>query len=131
MTRLSDYDASQSCEALVAANHRITPPDVPEVRSILLTIAHPDFSYREGQNVGISVPGSKAFGQDRLSQGVDVVHPYRDEVGHAAPPLDCACDAGPWRQYPASDTLAVRRWTGRRHQEMSTAATVCRHGQAR
>lgn len=65
MTRLSDYDASRPCAALVKSSHRITPPDVPEVRSILLTIAHPDFSYREGQNIGIAVPGSQLFGHEQ------------------------------------------------------------------
>ena len=65
MTRLSDYDTSRTSEAVVKESHRITSKDVPEVRSILLRVDHPDFSYREGQNIGITVPGSQAFGHDR------------------------------------------------------------------
>jgi ferredoxin--NADP+ reductase len=65
MTRLSDYDTSRTTEAVVKESHRITPNDVPEVRSILLGIAHAGFSYRTGQNIGITVPGAKAFGHDR------------------------------------------------------------------
>lgn len=62
MTRLSDYDTSRSCEAVVKESHRITPQDVPEVRSILLTVPRPHFVYVEGQNVGVRVPGTHAFG---------------------------------------------------------------------
>ena len=65
MTRLSDFDTSRTSEAVVIESHRITSKDVPEVRSILLSVAHPDFTYREGQNIGITVPGSRAFGHDR------------------------------------------------------------------
>ena len=65
MTRLSDYDTSRTSEALVKESHRITSKDTPEVRSILLSVSHPDFSYREGQNIGITVPGAKAFGHEQ------------------------------------------------------------------
>ena len=65
MTRLSDYDTSRTSEALVKESHRITSKDTPEVRSILLSVSHPDFSYREGQNIGITVPGAQAFGHEQ------------------------------------------------------------------
>jgi len=82
MTRLSDYDASHPRAAVVKASHRITPPDVPEVRSILLTIAHPDFSCREGQNIGIAVPGSQAFGHERHFRLYTIANsPQPDESG--------------------------------------------------
>mgnify|MGYP002063975465 CR=1 FL=1 len=65
MTRLSDYDTSRTSEAMVKESHRITSKDVPEVRSILLSVAHPEFTYREGQNIGITVPGAQAFGKEQ------------------------------------------------------------------
>jgi ferredoxin--NADP+ reductase len=65
MTRLSDYDTSRRSAAVVKESHRITSKDVPEVRSILLSVAHPEFTYREGQNIGITVPGAQAFGQEQ------------------------------------------------------------------
>lgn len=65
MTHLSDYDTSDIHQAVVKETHRITPDNVPEVRSILLTIQHPDFSYREGQHVGVIVPGPHEFGHDK------------------------------------------------------------------
>jgi len=82
MTRLSDYDASHPRDAVVKASHRITPPDVPEVRSILLTITHPDFSCLEAQNIGIAVPGSQAFGHERHFRLYTIANsPQRDESG--------------------------------------------------
>ena len=65
MTRLSDFDTSRTTEAVVTESHRITSKNVPEVRSILLSVAHPDFTYRAGQNIGITVPGSQAFGHEQ------------------------------------------------------------------
>lgn len=65
MTHLSDYDTSDIHQAVVKETYRITPDNVPEVRSILLTIQHPDFSYREGQHVGVIVPGPHEFGHDK------------------------------------------------------------------
>jgi ferredoxin--NADP+ reductase len=65
MTYLSDFNTSHTIQAEVIRTQRITPEDVPEVRSIILKIDHPDFSYSEGQNVGVTVPGRPEFGQDR------------------------------------------------------------------
>ncbi|MCK4710668.1 MAG: oxidoreductase, partial [Gammaproteobacteria bacterium] len=62
MSYLSDYDKSKVHQAVVNESHRITPDNVPEVRSITLTIDHPEFSYREGQHIGIIVPGPHEFG---------------------------------------------------------------------
>ncbi len=65
MTYLSDLDTSKTIQAEVIKSERITPEDVAEVRSILFKIKHPDFSYREGQHVGVIVPGPHAFGHDK------------------------------------------------------------------
>jgi ferredoxin--NADP+ reductase len=65
MTRLSDYDVSHQCEALVKESHRITPDNAPEVRNILLNVSHPQFRYVEGQNVGVIVPGPHELGHER------------------------------------------------------------------
>ncbi len=64
MTYLSDLDTSNTVQAEVIKSERITPEDVAEVRSIIFKIRHPDFSYREGQHVGVLVPGPHAFGHD-------------------------------------------------------------------
>ena len=64
MTYLSDFDISNKHQATVISTERITPEDVPEVRSIILSIDQPDFSYHEGQHVGVIVPGPHQFGHD-------------------------------------------------------------------
>jgi ferredoxin--NADP+ reductase len=64
MTYLSDFDTSNKHEATVIQTQRITPENVPEVRSIIMKIDHPDFSYHEGQHVGVIVPGPHEFGHD-------------------------------------------------------------------
>jgi ferredoxin--NADP+ reductase len=64
MTYLSDFDTSHTIQAKVTGTHRITPDTVPEVRSIHMLIDHPDFNYKEGQHVGVSVPGRHEFGHD-------------------------------------------------------------------
>ncbi len=64
MTTLSEFDTSRVHRAVVSDNHRITPDNVPEVRSITLVLDQPDFSYREGQHIGIIVPGPHEFGHD-------------------------------------------------------------------
>ena len=65
MTYLHDFDTSHPLTATVIETHRITPEDVPEVRNIRLAIAHPSFSYHEGQNVGVIVPGPHKFGHEK------------------------------------------------------------------
>ena len=62
MSELSDYDRSNKHQATVISTERITPDDVPEVRSIMLKIEQPDFTYLEGQHVGVVVPGPHEFG---------------------------------------------------------------------
>lgn len=64
MTKLSDYDLSDCYEAKVLETHRITPDNAPEVRNILLNVVRPGFRYREGQTVGVLVPGRHAHGQE-------------------------------------------------------------------
>lgn len=65
MTYLSNLDTSKPLKAVVSETHRITPDNVPEVRSITLTLDHPEFSYREGQHVGVLVPGPFEFGHEK------------------------------------------------------------------
>ena len=64
MTKLSDFDLSERYPAKVLETHRITPENAPEVRNILLNVTRPGFHYREGQNVGVLVPGPHAHGQE-------------------------------------------------------------------
>ncbi len=64
MTKLSDYDLSDRFQAKVLETHRITPEGAPEVRNIMLNVIRPGFRYREGQTVGVLLPGPHAHGQE-------------------------------------------------------------------
>lgn len=48
--------------AEVVENRRITPEKTDEVRHIVLRVDEPSFRYREGQSIGVVVPGPHAFG---------------------------------------------------------------------
>lgn len=63
MVQLSDYEQNPY-EAIVEDSHRLTPDSAVEVRSIRLTVPHPGFSYSEGQNIGVIVPGPHEYGRD-------------------------------------------------------------------
>jgi ferredoxin--NADP+ reductase len=63
MVQLSDYEQNPY-EAIVEDSQRLTPDTAVEVRSILLTVPHPSFSYSEGQNIGVIVPGPHEYGRD-------------------------------------------------------------------
>jgi ferredoxin--NADP+ reductase len=65
MTYLSDLDTTNTIQAKVITNERITPNDVAEVRSIMLKIHDSEFSYREGQHLGVIVPGPHQFGHEK------------------------------------------------------------------
>ena len=65
MTYLRYLDSSKIHQAVVTETHRMTPQDAPEVRSISLTIDHPEFSFREGQHVGVTVPGEFELGHEK------------------------------------------------------------------
>jgi len=62
---LNDLDTSRVHHAVISNSQRITPDSVPEVRSITLRVENPDFSYREGQHIGVIVPGPHEFGHDK------------------------------------------------------------------
>ena len=83
MTRLNEYGRSHSCIAVVRGNQRLTPENVPEVRNILLHVAHPEFSYVEGQHIGVIVPGPHDFGSEKYFRLYTIANsPQPDENGN-------------------------------------------------
>jgi ferredoxin--NADP+ reductase len=51
------YALDQPGVARVTSNDRITPESAPEVRHIVLDVSGLDYEYREGQSLGILIPG--------------------------------------------------------------------------
>lgn len=59
---MSETELGPAVVAEVVESRRITPESTDEVRQIVLRVNAPSFRYREGQSVGVVVPGPHAFG---------------------------------------------------------------------
>ena len=60
---LSEYDVSKPYTAMLLKSERITPADSEaEVRHLVLQLPPRRFQYKEGQSVGVLVPGPHEFG---------------------------------------------------------------------
>ena len=57
-----DFELGPTCQAVVKANDRLTPPDSDEVRHLVLHVDDPAFRFLEGQSIGVVVPGPHPFG---------------------------------------------------------------------
>ena len=59
---LSEYDVSHPYTGTLASSERITPDDSDaEVRHLILQLPK-QLDYREGQSIGVLVPGPHEFG---------------------------------------------------------------------
>lgn len=80
---LSEYDVSNPYTATLASSERITPADwEAEVRHLVLQLPVPDFSYREGQSIGVLVPGPHEFGNPHHLRLYSIASPREGENGH-------------------------------------------------
>ncbi len=59
---MSDVELGPAVTAKVIESKRITPESTDEVRHIVLRVDEPSFRYREGQSIGVVVPGPHEFG---------------------------------------------------------------------
>lgn len=59
---MSETELGPAVVAEVVESRRITPESTDEVRQIVLRVNEPSFRYREGQSIGVVVPGPHAFG---------------------------------------------------------------------
>lgn len=59
---MSETELGSAVVAEVVESRRITPETTDEVRHIVLRVNEPSFRYREGQSIGVVVPGPHAFG---------------------------------------------------------------------
>lgn len=79
---LSDYDINTQYTAMVLSTERITPPDSDaEVRHIILQLPKRRFEYREGQSIGVLVPGPHEFGNRQHMRLYSIASSRRGEAG--------------------------------------------------
>ena len=67
-------------EAIVSESTRITPESTDEVRQITLEIADPAFHYKEGQHVGVVIPGPHPYGRGDFQRRYSIANEYPDQV---------------------------------------------------
>ncbi|MCK6503054.1 ferredoxin-NADP reductase [Myxococcota bacterium] len=60
--RLTDYDTTDRFTARVVSTERISPPEVEEVRELVLDVGR-DLAVTAGQTLGVLAPGQAEFGQ--------------------------------------------------------------------
>ncbi len=77
----ADEMMGPSVEAVVSDSSRITPESTDEVRQITLKINDPAFRYKEGQSVGIVIPGPHPYGRGDFSRRYSIANEYPDQVG--------------------------------------------------
>jgi ferredoxin--NADP+ reductase len=79
---LSEYDVSNQYTAMVLSSERITPPDSEaEVRHLVLQMPNRRFEYREGQSVGVLVPGPHEFGNRQHLRLYSIASSRKGESG--------------------------------------------------
>ncbi|RMH63770.1 MAG: ferredoxin-NADP reductase [Calditrichaeota bacterium] len=62
MARLADYNTDVQLKATVKKNTRHTPPDVDDIREIILDIESGDVAIQPGQSIGVLMKGDNDFG---------------------------------------------------------------------
>jgi len=74
-----EQGVNETTEAVVQASTRITPESTDEVRQIVLRIEEPAFSFLEGQNIGVLVPGPHPFGNKRHHRYYSIANAKGDD----------------------------------------------------
>jgi ferredoxin--NADP+ reductase len=69
-----------SVEAVVRESTRITPESTDEVRQITLQVDDPAFRYREGQTIGIVIPGPHPYGRGDFVRRYSIANEYPAQV---------------------------------------------------
>lgn len=76
----ADQLQGPSVEAIVSESTRITAESTDEVRQITLQINDPAFRYKEGQTVGVVIPGPHRFGKDDFIRRYSIANEYPAHV---------------------------------------------------
>ena len=79
---LSEYDVSKPYTAMLLKSERITPADSEaEVRHLVLQLPPRRFQYREGQSIGVLVPGPHEFGARHHLRLYSIANSRKGEAG--------------------------------------------------
>lgn len=79
---LREYDISHPYSATLLASERITPDNADvEVRHLVLAVPEHDFTYTEGQSIGVLAPGPTQFGESYHLRLYSIASPRKGESG--------------------------------------------------
>ncbi|MGA2599647.1 MAG: FAD-binding oxidoreductase [Bryobacteraceae bacterium] len=79
---LSEYDISNRYTAMLLSSQRITPPDSDaEVRHLVMQLPVKPLEYREGQSIGVLVPGPHEFGNRQHLRLYSIANSRKGEGG--------------------------------------------------
>ncbi len=79
---LSEYDISNQYTAMLLSSQRITPPDSDaEVRHLVMQLPVKPLEYREGQSIGVLVPGPHEFGNRQHLRLYSIANSRKGEGG--------------------------------------------------
>lgn len=76
----TDKMMGPTVEAVVSKSTRITPESTDEVREITLQVEDPAFRYKEGQSVGIVIPGPHPYGRGDFTRRYSIANEYPAQV---------------------------------------------------
>jgi ferredoxin--NADP+ reductase len=83
------YPASAPAIARVVSNERLTPPGHDDVHHIVLDLDGLDLDYREGQSLGVLVPGANLWGRASRVRLVPVASSRRGDDGQGRTAAFC------------------------------------------
>lgn len=75
-----DMMQGPTVEAVVSESTRITPESTDEVRQITLQVEDPAFRYKEGQIIGVVIPGPHPYGRGNFVRRYSIANEYPDHV---------------------------------------------------
>ncbi len=114
---LSEYDVSNPYAATLVSSERITPAQwEAEVRHMVLQLPEPHFSFREGQSVGVLVPGPHDFGNRHHLRLYSIASPREGESGREGAIAICV------RRCYYIDDISGERYPGKASNYLCDAA---------
>ncbi len=76
-----DQTMGPTVEAVVNETVRFTPESADEVRQITLQVADPAFRFKEGQSIGVVIPGPHPYGRGDFMRRYSIASEYPSQVG--------------------------------------------------
>ncbi|MFK5985079.1 MAG: oxidoreductase [Pseudomonadota bacterium] len=81
---MSENLMEPSLQAIIRSSTRITDESTDEVRELVISIDEPSFRYKEGQSIGVVVPGKDEFGCENHTRKYSIANGMQDSAEEGA-----------------------------------------------